>query len=79
MSGVRLDLVLLECLGRLAEVHPNVLTIWKAGGRDVAAEKLKEMGVPTEPVTVVQAARGLGILGPDPNEIVIRQNKRRAR
>lgn len=82
-NGVRLDLLLLECVGQLCKtvIEPRCkgVPIWDSGVRDIAAEKLKEWGVPSEPVTVIQAARGLGILGPDPNVIVIPNRRNRGR
>lgn len=79
-SGVRLDLLLLECVGQVVKVcvEPRCknIPLWDGGMREVALAKLKEMGVPDRPVTVVEVARGLGILGPDPNVIVVKANKR---
>lgn len=81
MSGVRLDLILLECVGTLVRtcVEPQCknLPLWDGGLRDVAAAKLKEMGVPDEPVTFVTMARKVGILGEDPSVIVVNPPKRR--
>lgn len=80
-SGIRLDLLLLECVGQVVKtcVEPRCkgMPIWDAGGREIAAAKLKELGVSSEPVTVVDLARTAGFLGPDPNVIVVK-NPRRA-
>jgi len=80
MSGFRVDALLLDCLGHVCKaVEPklNGLPIWEAGGREVAAAKLKEMGVSDQPVTMVQIARGLGILGKDPD--AVKENPSRKR
>ena len=81
MGGVRLDLLLLECLGQVVKstIEPRCkgVPLWDAGIRDVAAAKLKELGVPDRPVTVVEAARAAGFLGPDPDVIVVKPNPRR--
>lgn len=80
MSGVRLDLVLLECVGVVARnVHPNAGLVWDGGGREVMAEKLKEIGVSSEPLTLVDVARKVGVLGPDPNVIVVNPAKTKRR
>lgn len=81
MSGVRLDALLLSCLDTIAGTHEKASMVWNAGGRDVMAEKLKEIGISSKPMTMVDIARGCGILGPDPNEVVIENaaKKRRAR
>ncbi len=82
MSSVNLRGLLLECVGQVvkAVVEPRCkgIPIWDAGAKAIAAEKLKEMGVP-EDVTFIEIARTVGILGPDPNEIVITNPKRRRR
>lgn len=80
-NGIRLDLILLECVGSLVRtcVEPQCkgLPLWDGGLRDVAAAKLKEMGVPDEPVTFVTMARHAGILEPDPDVIVVNPRRRR--
>lgn len=88
MAGVRLDLLLLECLGQVVKqtIEPRCknIPLWDGAIREIAHEKLKELGVPDQPVTFIEVARTIGILGPDPNEIVIEnrssmKRKRRAR
>jgi hypothetical protein len=79
MSGVRLDLLLTECLGELMKRVPNGAIVWNGGGREVALAKLNELGVTQKPLTLVDVARGCGILGPDPNEIVIENKPKRRR
>jgi hypothetical protein len=80
-QGVRIDLLLLECVGQVVRtcVEPRCkdLPLWDGGLRDVAAAKLKEMGVTDQPLTVVDLARIAGILGPDPNEVVVVNPSRR--
>lgn len=74
-SGIRLDLLLAECVGEVVKrcVEPRCqnLPIWEGGGREVALAKLKEMGVTDKPLTMVDVARAAGILGPDPDVIVV--------
>jgi len=81
--GVRLDLLLLECLRTVVKtsIEPRCgnVPLWDAGVREIAAAKLKEMGVSSQPVTMVQAARGLGILGPDPDVVVVKANPGKGR
>ena len=84
--GVRIDVLLLDCLGEVAVSMggPRAQMVWEGVLRDIAAEKLKEAGVSDKPMTAVDAARHLGFLGPDPNiieaEIVNSpKKKRRAR
>lgn len=80
MSGFRVDALLLDCAGAVCkalEPKVNNLPIWDAGGREVLAAKLKEMGVPETPVTVVQIARSLGILGKDPAEVKENPSRKR--
>lgn len=81
MGGVRLDLLLLECLGQVVKttIEPRCkgVPLWDSGVRELAAAKLKELGVPDRPVTVVEAARAAGILGPDPDVIVVPNRSRR--
>ena len=79
MSGFRVDALLLDCAGAVCKaIEPKIngLPIWEAGGRDVLAAKLKEMGVPDKPVSMVDIARGLGILGKDPE---VKENPSRKR
>lgn len=77
--GVRLDLLMLDCLGQVAVsiAGPRAQMVWEGVVRDIAAEKLKEIGVPDRPVTAVEAARHVGLLGPDPNIIDVRPNRKR--
>lgn len=81
--GVRLDMLLLDCLGSVAVSigGPRAQMVWDGVLKDIAAEKLKEAGVPDRPMTAVDAARHLGILGPDPNlidvEVVSSPTKKR--
>lgn len=81
-ASIDLHGLLLKCVGEVVKtvVEPRCqgIPIWDAAGKAIAAEKLKEMGVPQD-VTVIQIARTIGILGPDPNEIVITNPKRRRR
>ena len=79
-EGVRIDLLLLECVGTLVKgcVEPRAgLPLWDGGLRDVAAAKLREMGVSSEPMTVVDLARVVGVLGPDPAVVVVNPPKKR--
>lgn len=78
MSGVRLDLLLTECVGEVVKRCAGP-AVWEHGGREVALEKLKELGVTDKPMTLVDAARACGILGPDPNVIVVENPKRKRR
>ena len=86
MSGVRLDLLLTDCVGHLVKtvIEPrcNNIPMWDGGLRDIVGEKLKEMGVPSSPVTVIDAARYAGILGKDPNVVeveILNKGKHRKR
>lgn len=79
MSGVNIQDLFLSCLESLVSRNEKASMLWQAGGRDVAAEKIREMGVSSKPMTLVDIARGVGFLGPDPNEIVIENPKRRGR
>lgn len=63
-GGVRVDLLLLECLGQLVKDCGGAV-IWDGGLRQISAEKIKEFGIPSEPITVVEAARHAGILKPN--------------
>jgi len=80
-GGVRLDLLILECVGQVVKtcVEPRCkdMPIWDGGLRDVMAEKLKEVGISSEPVTIVHVARAVGILGPDPDVIVVNPPRKR--
>lgn len=77
-NGVRLDLLLSECVGEVVKrCVPNGQKIWDAGWRDVAAAKLTEMGVTSKPLTMVDMCRAAGILGRDPNVIEIVNGKRK--
>lgn len=83
-AGLRLDLLLLDCLGTVAVsiAGPRAELVWRAGLREIAQEKLRECGVPTEPVTAVDAARKIGLLGSDPNIIdvkPVRPNRKKRR
>lgn len=80
-GGVRLDALFLTCLERLVCQNEKASMLWQAGGREVAAEKLKEIGVSSQPMTLVDIARGVGFLGPDPNVIDVptKPNKRVAK
>lgn len=77
MSGVRLDAVLLSCLDTLVSGNEKASMLWNAGGREVAREKLKEIGVSSKPVTLVDLARGVGFLGPDPDVIEVENRPKR--
>lgn len=81
MSGVRLDALFLSCLDSLVSQNQKASMFWQAGGREVAAEKLREIGVSSRPMTLVDIARGVGFLGPDPNVIDVptKPNKRRSK
>lgn len=71
-GGIRLDLLLAECVGQVVkQLVPNGATVWDGGGREVAIAKLKEMGVTDNPLTMVDVARVCGLLGPDPNVVVV--------
>ena len=80
MSGVRLDLLILECCGELVKtiIEPRCgnVPIWDGAIREIAAAKLKELGVPSEPVTIVDACRRVGVLGPDPSVIVVNPKRK---
>jgi hypothetical protein len=83
-SGIRIDQFLTACVTTvIGGLHPNAKMVLDAGGRDVIEAKLREMGVTDKPVTLVDAARAAGILGPDPNvidvEVENRPKKRRFR
>lgn len=77
--GVRLDLLLTDCLGAVAVAigGPKAKMVWDAAGREIFQEKLKESGMPDRPVTAIEAARHVGILGPDPNVIEVKPNRKR--
>lgn len=80
MSGFRVDALLLDCAGHVCkalEPKLNNLPIWDAGAREMLQAKLKEMGVPETPVTMVQIARKLGILGEDPAEVKENPSRKR--
>ncbi len=79
--GVRLDMLLLDCLGTVAVSvgGPRAEQIWNGVLRDVAAEKLKECGVPDRPLSAIDAARHIGILGPDPDVIEVKRKRRATR
>ena len=83
MPGARLDLFLLECVGTIVKttVEPRAgMPLWDGGLKEVAAAKLKEMGVSDQEITVVDLARMMGVLGPDPAVVVVNPpKKRRAR
>lgn len=83
MSGVRLDLLLLDCVGTLVkakvEPHAKGIPLWDGGVRDIAAELLKDWGVTSEPVTIVQVARRVGILRPEEPDVIDVQPNRRKR
>ena len=82
-NGIRIDQFLTACVTTvIGGLHPHAKTILDTGGRDVIAAKLNEMGVPDRPLTLLDAARHVGILGPDPNVIDVqvlnpRKSKRR--
>jgi len=84
-QGLYLHDFLLQCLGTLIQgtVEPRCggAPLWNTGLKEVASEKLVEMGVPKDPITFVTIARTVGILGPDPNVIEVpnRSPKRRTR
>ena len=81
MSGIRIDQFLTACVTTvIGGLHPHAKAVMDAGGREVIEAKINEMGVPKTPVTLVDAARAAGILGPDPNVIVVEaENPRRKR
>lgn len=81
MAGIRIDQFLTACVTTvIGGLHPHAKAVMDAGGRDVIEAKLNEMGVPNTPVTLVDAARAAGILGPDPNVIIVEaENPRRKR
>ena len=76
-NGVRLDLLLLECVGQVVRSNARAAAVWDAGGRDVAAAKLRELGVSAKPLTLLDVARGVGFLGPDPDVIDVKVNRGR--
>ena len=82
-SGIRIDQFLTACMTTvIGGLHPHAKAVLDAGGREVIEAKLNEMGVPKTPVTMVDAARAAGILGPDPNVIdveVEKPNRRKRR
>jgi len=84
-AGFRIDQFLTACVTTVvSRLHPHVKTVIDAGGDEVIAAKIREMGVPDKPMTLVDVARHAGILGPDPNVIDVKpvrqnQHKRRAR
>ena len=41
-TGLRLDLLLLECVSVVVKSVPNGATVWDGGGRDLAAAKRSE-------------------------------------
>jgi hypothetical protein len=83
MSGIRIDQFLTACVTTvIGGMHPHAKAVLDAGGREVIEAKLREIGVTDKPVTLVDAARYAGILGPDPNVIDVqvvnpRRSKRR--
>jgi hypothetical protein len=83
MNGLRLDLLLAECVGTVVKqvVEPRCgnAPIWDSGAREVALEKLHELGVPKDPLTLVDIARHVGFLGPDPTVIVVNPPRKRGR
>ena len=81
MAGIRIDQFLTACVTTvIGGLHPHAKAVMDAGGREVIEAKLNEMGVPNTPVTLVDAARAAGILGPDPNVIIVEaENPRRKR
>ena len=79
-GGFRIDEFLTVCVSSvISRIHPHAATVMEAGGRELVAAKIRELGVPDRPVTIVDAARHVGFLGPDPNVIVVNPKKRRAR
>jgi hypothetical protein len=82
VEGVRIDLLLLECVGQVIRttVEPRTgIRLWDGGLRDVMAAKLSEMGISNQPMTLVDLARVAGVLGPDPNCIEVNPRKRGCR
>ena len=82
-AGLDLHGFLLTCLGRLVQttVEPRCqnVPLWNSGLKEIASAKLTEMGVPEGPIPIVDIARAAGILGPDPNVIVVNPSRKRPR
>ena len=81
-AGFRIDQFLTASITTvISRLHPHAKTVMDAGGSDVVAAKLKEMGVTDRPVTLVDACRAAGFLGPDPSiidvEVVNRKRTKR--
>lgn len=55
------------------KAHPQGSTVWNGGLGDVLKQGLKDLGVPSEELTPVEAARRMGLLPPE------KKTKRRAR
>lgn len=83
MAGVRVDLFLAQCMEVFAcRFHPHIKSVMDAGGREVLQKKLNEIGVTDREVTLLDAARQVGFIGPDPNVIdvePVRVNRKRRR
>ena len=83
LHGCQRNILSAEC--RSYDIHgggqlsgrslPDSKYAWDAGGRDVAAAKLRELGVSAKPLTLVDVARGVGFLGPDPDVIEVKPNR----
>lgn len=66
ITSVRINLArgIVSLIGQAAARIPHGQEVWEGGLKDVVAEALQDMGVPTKELTVVQAARHIGLLQP---------------
>lgn len=65
-TRVRINLArgIVSLIGQAAARIPHGQQVWDGGLKDVIAAVIEDIGVPTEELTVVEAARHIGILHP---------------
>jgi hypothetical protein len=64
VTGVRINLArgIVGLIGQAAARIPHGREVWDGGLKDVVAQAIQDIGVPTEELTAVEAARAIGVL-----------------
>ena len=66
VTGVRINLArgIVGLIGHAASRIPHGQQVWDGGLKDVVAQAFEDIGVPSEDLTAVEAARAIGVLHP---------------
>ena len=67
VTQIRINLArgIVSLIGQAAARIPHGQQVWDGGLKEVVAQAIQDIGVPTEELTAVEAARRIGVLQPE--------------